>query len=508
MSDIDEIEGFDPTTPYKPLAKKRKAADSNGAIAGPSKPTSSAKANKRKNAQPSPETLPGTEGEDHEDQSEHSVEEADVPVKAVGPPPKNKAKKPPSKAVTNGKVPPKSKAKAKADPPPPTAAKPAPVQRDETIENSEEETREREPRPETARSVADLPALPKNLGKRKDLAPPVRTNEGGPSQREVDRLKKQLQDVTAQRDALAGQVKEWAVLRETEVEMTLDMERRQSEATVNAKDQLIQELTHRTDVEPMIGSGRTSTLHFLTQEAADEAKVVVEREVDRLRGIIKEKDNVIAQKDAKIHQVEQAGKSYVFELANARFELQQPIPVAEKTMELKLEIKRCEDLQNKLSRDPPPSGLRGRAAPDAAHNDPKNGSAISLYEDMTNLLITNLRFEKSDFPDFDNEVFSCIFTHNETKASLSFTLQRLWSLRDPEHPPARIKSKDQLAMTMKYTPQDLEKESAEFREKIEFLSDVFTFAGEQVDVFFNSMREYLGNINRDNEPIVVEDDDD
>ncbi|KAA1469339.1 hypothetical protein DENSPDRAFT_834928 [Dentipellis sp. KUC8613] len=490
MSDIDEIEGFDPTTPHKPVSKKRKAADSNGAVAGPSKPASKANGNKRKNAQPSPETLPGTEGEDHEDQSEHSVEEADAPVRAIGPPTKSKAKKPPSKPVTNGKAPPKSKAKPKADPPPP-AAKPASAQRSDTMANTEEEAMEVELQPGTIRATADLPPIPKkNLGNRKDPAPPARAKESGPTQREVERLKKQLQDVMSQRDSLAKQVNEWVTLRETEPELNLELERAQSQATVTAKDQLIKELTDHTGVESMFDSSRNSHLRFLTQEQADESKVTVEREVERLRGIIKEKDGVIAQKDAKIHHAEQA--------------------LAEKAMELKLEIKRCEDLQTKLSRDPPPSGLRGRAAPGAAHNDPKNGSAISLYEDMTNLLITNMRFEKSDFPDFDNEIFQCMFTHNETKASLSFTLQRLWSLRDPENPPPRIKSKDQLAVTMKYTPLNLESESPDFREKIEFLNDVFTFAGEQVDVFFNSMREYLGNIKKEgeNEPIVVDDDDD
>jgi len=46
-----------------------------------------------------------------------------------------------------------------------------------------------------------------------------------------------------------------------------------------------------------------------------------------------------------------------------------------------------------------------------------------------------------------------------------------------------------LKETVKYTPYDLDKESPEFRENLAYLGDSFTFHKDQMQVFFEQLRE-------------------
>jgi len=78
-----------------------------------------------------------------------------------------------------------------------------------------------------------------------------------------------------------------------------------------AQEKLIQELTSQlARVEPLARSGKTSLLHFLTRDAADQEQRALENEVNRWKDIAKAKDAVIAEKDKRITELERAGLSY------------------------------------------------------------------------------------------------------------------------------------------------------------------------------------------------------
>lgn len=50
----------------------------------------------------------------------------------------------------------------------------------------------------------------------------------------------------------------------------------------------------------MSKEGRTSTVHFLTREAADEEKRILEERLEKSKEMLKQKDAVIKDKDARI----------------------------------------------------------------------------------------------------------------------------------------------------------------------------------------------------------------
>ena len=50
----------------------------------------------------------------------------------------------------------------------------------------------------------------------------------------------------------------------------------------------------------MLKEGRDSTLHFLTREAADEEKRILDERLDKANEELKQKDAVIKDKDARI----------------------------------------------------------------------------------------------------------------------------------------------------------------------------------------------------------------
>ncbi len=68
-----------------------------------------------------------------------------------------------------------------------------------------------------------------------------------------------------------------------------------------AQDELINELTTQiARLSPMLKDGRESTVHFLTREAADEEKRILEERLEKAKEALKQKDAVIKDKDARI----------------------------------------------------------------------------------------------------------------------------------------------------------------------------------------------------------------
>ena len=76
---------------------------------------------------------------------------------------------------------------------------------------------------------------------------------------------------------------------------------------------MIEELTSQlARVDSMSRSGKTSTLHFLTREAADEERRGLERKLQSLTETIAEKDWAVSERDAKIIEQEGISMSSVF----------------------------------------------------------------------------------------------------------------------------------------------------------------------------------------------------
>ena len=66
---------------------------------------------------------------------------------------------------------------------------------------------------------------------------------------------------------------------------------------------MIRELSSQlARVDSLTREGKTSTLHFLTREAADEERRGVERQVEKLKQALNEKDKIIAEKESTIRE--------------------------------------------------------------------------------------------------------------------------------------------------------------------------------------------------------------
>ena len=90
--------------------------------------------------------------------------------------------------------------------------------------------------------------------------------------------------------------------------------------SLTASEEMIRELTSQLSrVDSLTREGKTSTLHFLTREAADEERRGVERQVEQLKAKLKEKDLIIAEREATISDKDAERSSPGFLLVYADF---------------------------------------------------------------------------------------------------------------------------------------------------------------------------------------------
>jgi hypothetical protein len=61
----------------------------------------------------------------------------------------------------------------------------------------------------------------------------------------------------------------------------------------------------------------------------------------------------------------------------------------------------------------------------------------------------------------------------------------------PGHSPSRPKTKDELQHMVRYTPLELEKESQEYIQKLDFLADTFTFGYDQMEFFLKTLNDHF-----------------
>lgn len=95
--------------------------------------------------------------------------------------------------------------------------------------------------------------------------------------------------------------------------------------------------------------------------------------------------------------------------------------------ELNAEIERSKALASKSVRTQPPgSATRGRVRGGGIFgaDDPKNAAVIQFYEDLTNLLVPNLKFEPGKYLGLDESCFTCIYTYMDLNKTEDDTSER------------------------------------------------------------------------------------
>ncbi|KAN0077189.1 hypothetical protein V8E55_011044 [Tylopilus felleus] len=306
--------------------------------------------------------------------------------------------------------------------------------------------------------------------------------------KELDQWKKKTIDLEAQRDALSKQLEELFQIRKTEPEQALEQLQIQYDERAKIQDALIKELTSQlARVEPLSRTGQAVALHFLTREAADEEKRAAEQDISRLKEVIKAKDTVIDEKNKRIAELEQQVQDVI--------------------RERDAEIERSKELLARAAPKGTPNS-RSHIKRPFGMDDPKMTEVIKFYEDMSNLLVTNVRFEHSPDSEEPEVIFHCIYTYYEMtrraddiegerigEKSIVFTMRIFNGFGGPNGEPAS--EDDFIHRRIKYTPLHLDKEPEAFVKGLEYIGDSFTFPCAQQGLFLNSLCEKIRDAAKD-----------
>ncbi|KAF8511126.1 hypothetical protein BU17DRAFT_97470 [Hysterangium stoloniferum] len=270
-------------------------------------------------------------------------------------------------------------------------------------------------------------------------------------------LKKACYDMAQQRDNMAKELEQVFQLRETETERLKDEMKAQYETRLKGPlEDTIHEYESLSRKDAFSQSG-SSTLHFLTRETADQEKQEIQKEIAKLKNIVKEKDALIARKDTENRELEDTVRTL--------------------RADLKAEIDNTKAL---TSRNHPPSSSKQAHKP-----DPKHAMVIRLYEELTGVLVTNVRHEPGQFKE-DDAIYTCVQTTCNDR-SLNFTLKFFKEFEESDAP----RKGDDPVDKVIYTPQFLDMESREFVDQMDFLAQPFTFQKSQMRVFTNTLTSYL-----------------
>ncbi|KAJ3506150.1 hypothetical protein NLJ89_g7022 [Agrocybe chaxingu] len=298
---------------------------------------------------------------------------------------------------------------------------------------------------------------------------PAKQRGDGASEERLQQAHRHIEDLTRQLEEL-NQV------RRTEAEQLLERMEAQYQAQLQAKEGLIQDLTMQLEREhPLLRPGK-GAFEILTREEAS-------REMEGLQKQVKAYKEAVREREHRLKSMEEEKET----LKQAQNDLR---------VELQLEVERANALAAKAQQRPPPTAARPRAGGILpSSEDPKIGEVVRFYEDLTNLLVPNMKLQPGKHLGLDEWSLNCLYTHRDVAnkdvptKSLNFTLRLCHDIRSGESEP--ITSKDQLVESVHYTPHELEKETEEFREALKFLKDTFTFERDQLSLFLRTLHDYM-----------------
>jgi hypothetical protein len=86
--------------------------------------------------------------------------------------------------------------------------------------------------------------------------------------------------------------------------------------------------------------------------------------------------------------------------------------------DLQYEIKAERENSQKASRNPAPA-VRGGRGPNGllGSDDPKHSELVRFYEDVTNLLVTDIKIQEPKYFNLEEWSLTCIYTYADKSAS-------------------------------------------------------------------------------------------
>ncbi|KAG1754370.1 hypothetical protein EDB19DRAFT_1666107 [Suillus lakei] len=455
MSSGDEMDAWKATTRPKPRKKQRTVS--------PQPSTSKQQSNRKLITEPSPSCPSSSDDIELIDPPPNSAPSTARPQKKKG---QGKA----AESRPNGKVPdsqsktkPESRAKGKA---PESHVKPRPVK------PAAKKLPFSNPITEDPSNHSD----PEHEPEKPPLSPRIH--------KELERWKAKSNDLEHQRDKLSQQLEELFQVRKTDAEQALDDLTTLYDSRSKTQESIISALhtqlasqspffrTSEPDpnppsrsTHPPPNSSTSAIPHFLTRATADAEQRTLHDDLARMRDELAAKDAVVEERERRITELEQSVKDI--------------------RVELDAEIARSKEL---LARQPHPHTKTFHT--DA---DPKHTAAIRFYEDFSNLLVLNIKWEPREGVE-DDIVHTCVYTYVATvkdetdgwehvERSISFSLRAYTEPSESEDP--------EMDRRVKYTPLELDKLSDDFKERLGFLASGFTFPHKQAALFLGSLTRQM-----------------
>ncbi|CAK5277341.1 unnamed protein product, partial [Mycena citricolor] len=232
--------------------------------------------------------------------------------------------------------------------------------------------------------------------------------------------------------------------------------------------------------EPLSRHGKTSVLHLITREHADAEKRSAEEQVHTWKKLCDAKDEDLQSKEAELRELKLTLKDLQYELKVERENSQK-------------------SRQNTVASTP-----RGLAKGVLGSDEPKNARLITFYEDITNLLVTDVKLAHTPQTGPKQWNLMCIYTYSYqgVDRSLAFSLKFTWQRMDDE--PKDSPLEPDMHLGVDYVPVDLDKEPIEFVDALDFLNSPFTFPRRQLPVFYTRLSQAMKTACEEND----EEDDD
>ncbi|KAJ2913215.1 hypothetical protein MD484_g7208, partial [Candolleomyces efflorescens] len=284
---------------------------------------------------------------------------------------------------------------------------------------------------------------------------------------EVERLKGHIEDLKAKFEELLH-------TRQTEPEALMEELAKNHEEKTNVQNELIKELNIQLAKEDPLfratSAGKRAGLALLSRDEADQEMREYKAQIQNLRQEVNNAKSTVLQKDEEIAGLKQQEKELRFEL--------------------KTEIERSQQLAKNPRTAP---GSATRAGGILKGDDPKHSKVITLYEDLTSILVAGVKF--SPGKDGEEWTFTCIYTWKDDLDPTVKERSLNFSLRQCKEPSAE--NSGQLVDSVHYFPLSLEMESPQFVESLGFLNKPFSFPKTQLSLFVRTLYDNLNNPQED-----------
>lgn len=295
--------------------------------------------------------------------------------------------------------------------------------------------------------------------------------------RQLDHALDQIEQMKKREEAMKQKYDKLYASRKDEPDASLMHRITQAEERIKAQDQQIQELLNLQEISQRLAS-EPGALYFITREAAQQDRMDVEDELERVKKQVVEQDEgkqaELAKHTRLSNEIQAHSKKLEAELEVLRSELQ-------------AEIQRSKTLATKSA----PTTVRGTSTTSQGDQE-----TIKFYQDLTNFLVFDVKFEKGKHPTNMDRTFRCMCASGKAGKALNFQLRMYW---DPSEATEKA-GKEAYVEQCKYIPVDLDKEPDKaFLARLDFLSEPFTFAKDQLDVFAKTLADRLAEPDEDAE---------